>query len=55
LKGDAYLKLSNYEIALANYNRVVTLGYPTDKRDNLQQQWNDTLRREEERAEAEAV
>lgn len=48
LRGDAYLKLNNYEIALANYNQAVTLGHPSDKRDALQQEWNNTLRREQE-------
>jgi formylglycine-generating enzyme required for sulfatase activity/predicted negative regulator of RcsB-dependent stress response len=48
LRGDAYLKLNNYEIALANYNQAVTLGHSSNKRDALQREWNDTRRKEEE-------
>ncbi len=48
LRGDTYLKLNNYEIAIANYNQAVTLGHPSDKRDALQKEWNDTRRQEEE-------
>ncbi|MDF0554536.1 SUMF1/EgtB/PvdO family nonheme iron enzyme [Kamptonema sp. UHCC 0994] len=48
LRGDAYLKLNNYEIALANYNQAVTLGHLSNKRDALQRQWNDIRRKEEE-------
>ncbi|MEA5616250.1 SUMF1/EgtB/PvdO family nonheme iron enzyme [Cronbergia sp. UHCC 0137] len=58
LRGDNYLKLNNYEIALDNYNQAVTLGYSSDKRDALQKEWNDTRRQEEEarkRREAEAA
>jgi tetratricopeptide (TPR) repeat protein len=58
LRGDSYLKLNNYEIALANYNQGVSLGSSADKRDALQKEWNDTRRQEEEarqRREAEAA
>ncbi|MBL1208164.1 SUMF1/EgtB/PvdO family nonheme iron enzyme [Geminocystis sp. GBBB08] len=58
LRGDVYHKLGNYELALANYNQAVSLGHSSNKRDNLQQQWNDTLRHEQEerkRKEAEAA
>lgn len=48
LRGDAYLKLSNYEMALANYNQAVTLGHPNNKRADLQREWNNKLRQEEE-------
>jgi formylglycine-generating enzyme required for sulfatase activity len=48
LRGDAYLKLNNDEIALANYNQAVTLGHSSNKRDALQKEWNDTRRQEEE-------
>ncbi len=58
LRGDNYLKLNNYEIALANYNQGVILGSSPNKRDALQKEWNDTRRQEEEarkRREAEAA
>jgi tetratricopeptide (TPR) repeat protein len=48
LRGDAYLKLSNYEMALANYNQAVTLGHPNNKLADLQREWNNKLRQEEE-------
>ncbi|MBE9251552.1 SUMF1/EgtB/PvdO family nonheme iron enzyme [Dolichospermum sp. LEGE 00240] len=48
LRGDSYLKLNNYEIALANYNQGVSLGSSPNKRDILQKEWNDTRRQEEE-------
>lgn len=49
LRGDAYLKLSNYEMALANYNQAVTLGFPSQKLADLQREWNNKLRQEEEK------
>ena len=48
LRGDVYLKLNNYEIALANYNQGVSLGSSPNTRDGLQKEWNDTRRQEEE-------
>jgi tetratricopeptide (TPR) repeat protein len=49
LRGDAYVKLSNYEMALANYNQAVTLGFPSQKLTDLQREWNNKLRQEEEK------
>ncbi|WP_354635549.1 GUN4 domain-containing protein [Planktothricoides raciborskii] len=49
LRGDAYLKLKNYEMALANYNQAVTLGFPSQKLTDLQREWNNKLRQEEEK------
>jgi tetratricopeptide (TPR) repeat protein len=40
LKGDTYLKLNKYEIALDNYNKAVSLGYPSNKRDALEKEYN---------------
>ena len=54
LRGDAYVKLRNYEMALANYNQAVTLGYSSQKLTDLQQEWNNKLRQEEEKRQAEA-
>jgi tetratricopeptide (TPR) repeat protein len=48
LRGDTYLKLSNYELALANYNQAVTLGFPNQKLTDLQREWNNKLRQQEE-------
>ena len=49
LRGDAYLKLKNYEMALANYNQAVTLGFSSQKLTDLQREWNNKLRQEEEK------
>ena len=47
-RGNTYLKLNNYELALANYNQAVTLGFPNQKLTNLQRKWNNKFRQEEE-------
>jgi tetratricopeptide (TPR) repeat protein len=54
LRGDTYLKLSNYELALANYNQAVTLGFPNQKLTDLQREWNNKLQQEEARKRREA-
>jgi tetratricopeptide (TPR) repeat protein len=47
LRGDAYLKLNQHEIALDNYNQAVNLGQPSTKIDALQKELNNSFHGEQ--------